>query len=566
MSNQQTQSVTVRDLMRIFTHRRWRFLFMFFGITLVVLGGSLFLPRTYQASAIFERRNDLVMSEIVGRGAPHSFDMLKRSLTEELRGRPAITRAIDDLGLAPLPDEQTPQSEHALMLSRRQKLLEHIPNHLRVYFDISTNEVDRVRVVFNDNDPRRAAAVANQLVANYIRSTREQIDRMLSEAADFFAQQADETREKIAKLEEKRLRFEIENAELLPSDGSGGVQETLAALDERLALLKRRHRAAEARVKRLENERDRMADDQPQSVVRGMNPQYQHIEKRLVEYKDRLERALVIDKMTERHPTVTVLRDKIAQISAELKETPKQIVTQRVYASSDALRSELELKLAEATAEHDAVAEELSAVSRQAARLQAQSSQYFPVRSAYRQLARAIEKTQEQASFWEDNQRRVVMALDAELGRRGIALNFIQPSGRIQRPISPDPIQVLFAAVGLGLLAGVAWIVLADRADQSLHTLEQANRSLGIPVLGSVAEIISGSQQRWRRLWQRVGQPAVLAGLIVLLGAAFYLSHQWLTQPQAHAHSDPAPDAPSASVDSTTQAPAEASFVIVKPS
>lgn len=527
MSTRDNASTNVRDIKRIVHRYRWRFSLAFFSVALTVLAGSLFLPRTFQANAIFERRNDLVMTEIVGRGAPQSFDMLKRSLAEELRGLPAISKVVDDLDLAPLPDEDTPPAQRSAMRARRQALIQHIKTHLRVYFDISTNEVDRVRVVFSDQDPRRTAAVANQLVNNYIENTREEIDRMLSEAAGFFSEQADQVRKRITQLEEQRLRFEIENAELLPVDGSK-VKDNLTILNDRIALLKRRHRAIEARVKRLEAERGQMAEDQPQSVVRGINPEYQHIEKRLTEYQDKLEQALVINKMTEKHPTVASLREKLSQIRAELKKTPKQIITQRVYATSDAMRSEFDLKLAEATAERDAVHEELLVAQTQVARLQAKSTQYLPVRSAHRKLTRAIEDAQQQAAFWEDNHRRVLMAMDAELGRQGISLKFIHPSGKIQRPISPDAMQVLFAAVGLGLVVGMGVVVWTDRGDQSLHSLDQANQALSVPVMGSIDEIIGTAQRRWRSLWQRLIQPAMMTAMVLILGAAVYLNQKWL--------------------------------------
>ena len=47
---------------------KWRFVLATFGVTAVVLAGSFFLPRKYKAEGIFERRTDMVLSEITSRG------------------------------------------------------------------------------------------------------------------------------------------------------------------------------------------------------------------------------------------------------------------------------------------------------------------------------------------------------------------------------------------------------------------------------------------------------------------------------------------------------------------
>ena len=152
------------DVRRLLRKHIWRLVLPCFAVPLIVLTAALFVPRQYEAEALFERRNDIVMTEIAGRGAPQSFSRMKQGLSSELAGGPAVARVIDDLKLVtPLSPGAGPAERQRYEIAK-QDLLQHIQRDTRVIFEVNSNEVDRVRLVFNDSDPVRARLVVNRLV------------------------------------------------------------------------------------------------------------------------------------------------------------------------------------------------------------------------------------------------------------------------------------------------------------------------------------------------------------------------------------------------------------------
>ncbi|MAE61163.1 MAG: hypothetical protein CMJ49_07385 [Planctomycetaceae bacterium] len=523
-------SETLRDLKRVISRYRWRFIMPCFGVMLLTLLAGLLLPRKYEASAIFERRNDLVMSEIAGRGAPESFAMLKRSLVEELSGTPAVDQVIGDLQL--VSDGRLHHEDERIRRTaemQRQDLLYRIHRNTRVHYDMSTPQVDRIRVVFTDTDANRARVVANQLVASYIDRARRQVDQMLGEAADFFDSQVEDYRDRIDVLENQKLEFEIEHAGMLPEDPSD-MQVRLTEAESHLHQLQQRHQTVKKQIERLTGQIGQPDGDGATTIVKGKNPDLVRLEQQLRRYLDELDQAVTIRKMTDQHPIVVSLHRKIDVLNQAIAETPGEVITERVFAQ-DPKNTHMKLALIEALAERDALAGEISTTRRAVQNYSSQAGRFLPVRTEYRKIERQIESAERQLTFWEDNLRQVTMALTAELGQRGISMDFIKPSARIQRPSSPDLMQVLFATAVLGIASGVGCVLLADRTDQTFHTVDDTADALDVPVLGAVAEIISGRQSRVRWMTRKVVFPAAITVMFVVLIGAAYVNYLSLRRP-----------------------------------
>lgn len=547
-------SETLRDIKRVVSRYRWRFIMPCFGVMLLTLLLGMLLPRKYEASAIFERRNDLVMSEIAGRGAPESFAMLKRSLVEELSGMPAVDEVIHDLALVPEHRLQSTDPRTRQMAAiEQQDLMYRIHRNTRVHYDMSTPQVDRIRVVFTDTDSDRARRVANQLVASYIDRARRQVDAMLGEAAAFFDSQVEDYRQRIDTLENQKLQFEIEHAGMLPED-PGDIQVRLNEAESQLHDLRQRHGTVVQQIQRLGGQLGTVGEDDATTVVKAKNPELARLEQERRNYQQELDQDVSFRKMTEAHPTVVALRQKIAALDASIADTPSEVVTERVF-SQDSRNTQMELALIEAQAERDALAGQIDSMSRKVDQFSDRTSQFLPVRTEYRKIERQIESSERQLTFWEDNLRRVTMALTAELGHRGISMEFIKPSARIQRPSSPDLMQVLFATIVLGVAAGVGCVLLADRTDQTFHTVDQAAESLEVPVLGAVAEIISGRQSRTRWFTRRVVFPTAIVCMTAVLITAAYVNYLSLRKPYVLYGYQPKLIAPSEGASAGTVSP-----------
>ncbi len=519
MNRRVNQAESLLEVWSLMRQYRWRFLVTAFVVTSTVLAVSLFLPRKYNAQAVFERRTDIVMSEIMDTGAGRFFSDPRQSLAKEIAGQAAVDQILEQLrGDARL------MSDLKIGADNLPGLRAALTRKIHVGYDIANKELDQVRISFIDENPRFARWAVNSLVNQYINQARSQINQRLSQSAEFFENEAAVSRARIEELENHKLVFQIEQADLLP-DSPNSLQHALSAARNQLAELVQERNAAQVQMRGLEEAIAQTPELAPKTITQR-NPELDRLEIEHREAGNQLTLCLNAYGMTERHPDVIALRAKMAALTLRMAETDQEVVAQRELAANPK-RDELDLQLTRARSDFDALTARHAAMADHIARMEAQTDQMYGVRSAYLKIDREIAQLQRQLTFWEDNLRRLDMVRAAESGDRGIRLAFVKPCGPLTHPVSPQWMQVLMAAIGLGLVAGAAAVLLAHRTDATFHRGSELAASLDLPLLGSVSEILSVRQQRARRVRRLVIHPlniAAMAAVVLFMASLLYLN------------------------------------------
>lgn len=511
---------------------RWRFILPAFLVTMMVLGASLMLPRKYEAEAIFERRTDMVLNEIMSRGGSPVIQRPQQSLNQQLAGSPAIDKLVKqlDTALASKTIINAGQTDAARLRSELERLV-------MVKYDISSTTLDRVRVNYVSENPLLARMVVNGLVTNYIDKTRKEINDKLQESARFFKAEVARCRTNIENIENEKLIYEIKHGSLLP-DSPNNVQLSIIDAQTQLTDAQQKYEAAMLRVKALSQSFDNTAKTTP-SVVTERNPEMLKLQERMNKLRETENQYVNTYKMKEKHPDLVALREDIAKLMITLVQTPAEVVTeQRMDVNPQ--YSQLDLMLTQATVERDAYNAAVKQSKTRLATLENQSEKFFPVRAEYRKISRDVDQQQRQLTFWEDNLRRVEMAMTAESGNRGILLEFIKPCEAIMLPVSPNLIQVLMAACMLGVAAGGISVLAAYRADESFHEGEELSRAFELPLMGAVSELISRRQRRLRKLKVMIVYPASGVVMVVVLMALAGTVYTSLRSPRKFALDTPA--------------------------
>ncbi len=530
MIDKSRQPNPMLELWEIVRRYRWRFVLIAFLTCTAVLTVSLFLPRKYKAYALFERRTDMVLTELSRQASTTAFQNPRNSLVEEIAGPPAIESLLRRI--------EPRLKEHGLVRSAldRQRLRDDLLRRVVVRWDINTHALDRVRIEYIGEAPDTTAMIVNELVHQYIERSREAVQSRLRETSGFFRNELDRTRAEIEKLENRVLEFELANGELLP-DNPSNVQSAMVEAEKMLSELIAERDAAAKRVETLRASLAETPETIP-TLTRSRNPALTRMEDQKRELEDQLADYLGKLKMRDAHPDVVALRQQIAQLETKIAATQEEVVSQRQEAPNPK-HQELELRLTEAIGDAEAAAEQVASLERRLAEMNAQVEQMFPVRSEYRKLTRQMSQAQRQLAFWEDNLRRVEMAMAADTGDRGIQLDFIKPAQPDPHPVSPNLAQVVFAAVGLGLLVGGLAVFVAYRTDESFVDPEQITEHLSLPLFGSVSELITRRHRRLRRWRRTILYPvnaAAIAGVIIALTTLLYLD---LERPILHDPNDP---------------------------
>ncbi|MEM7680358.1 MAG: hypothetical protein AAF288_00225 [Planctomycetota bacterium] len=514
----------LHDCWEALSRYRWRFVLPAFLVCGAVLVMGWFLPRKYKAEAFFERRNDMVLSEMTSRQrVADALGDPRTAVNAEILSKPAVDEVLRELepqlrAMGAVTQPEDLRALHRAVLNRGQ-----------VVWEIRSEELDRVRLEFYGPEPKVCQLIVNGLVDRYIQTTRDMMERKLRESGEFFAAESALKRAELDRLESEVLNFEIEHGEYLP-EHPNGVPIKLAQAQVDLETNQMDFEAAQQKVDALESalasEPERIAVE-----VNGQNPDLVMQQGELRTARQRLNELKSELKMRDAHPDVVATRQEIDRLEREIALLPATVVVSRSD-QTNPKRDELEVQLATAVAQRDALASQVKARRLTAAQLDAQATQMFPVRSEYRKLSRGIEEAQRDIQFWDNNLQRVELALAAETGNRGVQLKFLKRADDNPAPVSPRATQVIFLAVAMGLGAGALGVFLAYRSDDSIADGESLAKTFQVPVVGAVGRLVTEQQARMQRVRDLVIYPAngvAMCGVVIALATLLYLN---LERPQ----------------------------------
>ncbi len=516
-TNKQEQAKAIYELWDVILQHRWRFVLPAFLVMALVLLSSLFLPRKYQATAHFERRNAPELIEAIRSGASESYIDPMQSLNKEIAGSHAIAQVIQDL--RPRLEKVGYIKSESDFLQLRSK----VKQQLLVNREYADNTRIQLKLELILDDPNIAALIVNGLVDRYINTTRSAMVDRAHSSISYFDGLIAEHRTELEKKQQELGEFEQEHALLLPEQPFS-IQTQLGETQEELGRLTTDLEGLEIRRRTL---RDAIAQEPTTtpSVVRGPNPERVRLTLKMEKLQENIREHITTMRMTEQHPEVMALRDQEKELQAKIDATDEHIVT-ATENHPNPKRAELELRLTGANAERDALNEQITLRREKIAELTAMSADMLPVRAKHRKLVAGVDTSQKDVDYYQNMRRRAENYLTPETGDRGVQLEFIRRAEALRHPVSPNLVQVILVAGFLGVAAGALSVFLAHRTDESFRNARQLSEATTIPLLGSVSELITRQHRRMRKLRYSVVYPmnaAVMASVLLLFAGVLYL-------------------------------------------
>lgn len=524
---------TPRDLLRVVFRRRRLFLIGASLFSIAALSGAHFFPPVkFTGETIFERRSDVAAGRTLERGS-ESFETIKLTLQHELAGRDAVESVAEEVGLMKglahdLQGQLTRGGEMA-----KQEILRELMKDVKVTWEVRSENKDLISVAVTHRDPKLAQLIPNTLVKNYIHQVSEQTIHRLTASRDFLLKQVRGGKTRLMEERNKRIDFETKHAGMMP-ETPGALQERIEQFTSKIETLRRQQRIAKQTLARLKALRQpttapatgpattapTTATSQPIRVVLGPNPELNRLKSQLLDYEQQLDTALTFRHMSERHPTVKTLRQKIAQLKQQIRETPEEVVLEKHFGTG----RDGESFVAQAAAA--AAQSDLETTTRDIERLQkrlegdlALMANFAPVRREWEEIVDKIQKEEAELQRWQSRLTGVEMDLAAEAAKRRTHLNAVQAAQEQIRPSSPSLWIVLgFALVG-GLGFGGGLVFLANAMDRSVRAPQDVSEYFDVPVHGVISEIVARRQciSRWLRRWTlgTIATVAILAGLSI---------------------------------------------------
>ncbi|MFO8013614.1 MAG: hypothetical protein R6X20_09955 [Phycisphaerae bacterium] len=497
--------------------------------------------KEYTGTAKFQRHQEATLEDRGG-----AFEGFKSILLHQLAGRDAVKQVIEDLhldkGLPRASDgTRTPEGQQKL-----QAMVERFREQLKIAWDVKSDQVDLVSVSFTHADPKLAEEVPNRLVKNYITRVSEDIVERLKRSCDFLRQRVSEVETRLDQATREQIQFQKENAGALP-ESPGGLEERSRQVSNNIDTLRLQQRVAKQKLERLKAMAEKVEanPDEPVEVVKGPNPEIQRLkeerdarEQSLQEYEDALQDYRIVRRMKDEHPQVKAItakiaaaEEKVAEIKKQIEETDEEVVVQRVF-SSERAREDLAIALAAAESEYEMADKELERLQRQLKDYETYLARYAPIREEWVRISQRHRDLTQEKESWEQRLRDVEMSLAAEVAKRRNRLEQVQLAEEQRKPSSPKLHYLLgFALVG-GLAFGGALVFLANLTDRSVWTPQDAEKVFGVPVCGTIGEIIPPRTRFWRGIQRFAIEPGVALLLLAAVGIGCMHVTLWLQYPE----------------------------------
>lgn len=570
MANQQGQAFedlrnTINECTRIVRYR-WRLALVgLASIGSIAFWYSQYLPREYSATTLFERRDDVVLQNLIRGSSPYSFAHLKTTMKMDMTDTRALGMAMVRCGLLP---PETFASTEALTDAERGAV-----NRVRSEYQLlpslrmlhSTANLDTIELRCRANDPEIAQQIVVALRDNYIEKTRDRISEILNGTEEFFESE-------VQRLEHEARQAEQELAQgfeafpgLDPTDvvGAGNRLEMLRAqrdaLYQRKAELEAELSAREAFLRETPSpdpfrpasppapESAAAAKPAPvanpvatldmniktvqQEIVdlmtmRGMTAEHPEVKRRYARL-DALQdlRVSLLDSQTSAPVVAEADTPELVTIpTPEVSETYLQWQAQR-------MRVELEM---EALRRQTAIAStQLNEADDRLHEFESLYNRLVEKEGDVERLLAHQSDANREANVWRGHLTSLQRILKAETGKRGTQFTLLEEPQDVTRPTKPRVASVFVVCSALGIAAAALLVALSELFDRSFRSVGQVTRVLGIPVLECVATVPTPREKRRIAIRRMFWVPTILV-LVAALSASASLAYASLQMPRVH--------------------------------
>ncbi len=479
---------------------------------------SMALPNLYMSYATILVEPQSIDESLVNAGVRESdLNMRLGLMTAEILSRGRLSKIIDEFDLYQ-DESKDMERQEVIDLMRSYVSVEPVLNELETGNRRNRDvEFNTFKIIYRNENRRLAAAVAQRIAQDFINANIQARTTVTSKSLEFMEDEMASLSEQVARVEKAIAEVKALNAGRLPEDMDANqrmLQFAMADLrDAQRVFDSARSDAAFWKSQALTASTMSSPGDQN-------SPGYR---RRALE----LELGNMVARgFTEKHPDVVRVQSEIALLEEQLSREPAEKTEEGAepapssVAEQNARSEQRRAELRAESASQD-VARLREVVADLEARIAATPAVAESLDALNRQYAHLSE------TYQDFSRRRQQAGVQADLERRQLGEKFriLESAFEAPAPSSPNRILLLVLGTILGLGLGMGIGVLAEVADTSIHTSNELQTALGIPVLVSVPRIMLESDRvaRTRRIW-REGLAAAAVVLFCLVGGgATYL-------------------------------------------
>jgi polysaccharide chain length determinant protein (PEP-CTERM system associated) len=488
ISTNQIQA-SLKDYLRIIFQRKWFFLVPFLVVFTTATVGSFFLPRFYESSVLIlveeeEVINPLVPPEQKLALRPKEVTLVEKlkTLTEQILSYPQLIKLVRFLELD--KDIRDPLEYEGLIRGIRKRT------------SVEMKAPDVFEVAYEDRDPLLAQKLVNTLINLFIQENIRKKTESALTGVKFAEEQAKIYKERLKKAEEALFRFKDKYALELP--GKGVDMNTQFLINYQTSLT-----SVELNLKEAKEELDRinrqLSGQEPVIISEdliALNPEVNRLTAELSNLQAELDK-----KMSENpdDPEIPVLMAKIEEVREKLRLESKKTINAETALTAPLFYQRLEQKQKDAQQRVDELESRRKRLQRLVDEYEGKIETLPEQERLYAELTRDVRVNQniyEMLRMKVEEERLTAV----ELKETGTRYEILEEGRLPLKPSRPKKLLTSIVAFIIGILSGFGCVFLAEFADHSFRGVEDAKQYLDLPILGSIARIVSAEDVRRQRL------------------------------------------------------------------
>lgn len=500
---------------------RWTGLIVAWVVGIVGAVVAFKVPDRYEAAArIFVDTQSILKPLMSGLAVQPNIDQQVAMLSRTLLSRPNIEKLVRMADLD-LKSESKAQQDG---------LIESLMKTVQIK---STGRDNLYSLNYVDADKDKAKRVIQSMVSIFVESSLGASRKDTDSAKVFLDEQIKSFESKLEEAETRLKDFRLRNLDMQTGDGKDSasrLMEVTQMLENAKLQLREAEQSRDAAKKQMELEKSGSPTDAvTQSLLQesSLSVATPEIDARLEAQRRNLDSLL--QRFTDQHPDVVSTRRLIVELekqkSKEVAELRKAALAMpstggnmgsganlavqelaRMLATSEVQVAALRARVSEFQARHA----QAKALTRTSPQIEAEAAQlnrdYAIVKKNYEDLVA--------------RRQSAVMSGDLDMASGVVDFRLIDPPRVSPRPVFPNRMLLLLAALGVALAAGLATTFIASQVRPVFDDVQQLRASTGLPLLGVVSMILSDDdkrRERSNRIRFFFGTGSLLASYLVAL-------------------------------------------------
>jgi polysaccharide biosynthesis transport protein len=451
------------------------------------------LPNFYRSETVILVDAQQVPSTYVQSTVSTSIQDRLATIQQQVMSPTRLKAMIDKLGL--FPELRGKVTDEALVARVQKSAAVEVGPRLSSF-----------RIRYQAEDPKRAAAIANELAATFIAENLKVRQKEFSGTAEFLNNELQETKTQLEAREQQLLAVKASNANDLPESKQFHL-EALNNLRMQLAASQDRVRQAKQDKMVLQS---MMSTNAPTVDMDGgrtggsgssaspMQSQVEKLEARLADLRGRygpnfpdVRKAQAdLDRLKKQQATEVAQAPPPAAAEAVAvatmgNNTKNPVIEAQLHKLDQDIEEQTKLQ-DPLQAQIDFHLSKLERVPVFEQQISGLMRDYDSLRSHYQSLL--------------DKKLSAEMASELEIRQKGERFEILDPAPVPDQPAGPNRFLISFGGLMLGLIGGVGLAIAIEMMDQSVRSEHEASQILGLPVLAGIPQLYTAAQLRSRRM------------------------------------------------------------------